>query len=769
MSVLVGHSWTRVEQQCAPFIRRRRGPRTPSLVQMEAVECGAAALGIMLRHYGRIEPLENLRVACGVSRDGANAARIVIAAHRYGLTGGGRSMDLADLIKLGHPVIIYWAFQHFMVVEGFRRHGRSLVVDVNDPATGPRTMRLTEFDEGFTGVVLDLQPGPDLEQGGREPRLLEQLRQRLGPTGRGLTLALFASMVLVVPGLVVPLLSRFYIDRAYTSSGWGAIAPMLVGLLLCGIATVVLVSVQLHYLRLVESRLGLTSTTRFMHHLLRLPMGFFLQRQPAELGRRVASNTQVSQLLTREVVVTVANLVLVLVYGVAMLRQDVLLAAISVAVALVNLVVLRLVMRQRVDAAAALQAREASLATTTLHTLSTIETVKASGTEHVAFTRWAGFMARVVSEGQRLGQPTALITVVPPLLATVNTALVVMIGGLRVADGVLSVGLLFAFQTLLGSFSRPLTQLTNQAGRLQAMGAQINRLRDAEDYLPDHSFAGIGQQHTRLTGHLAFERVEYAFSSGGEAWIRDLSFSLDPGMRVALVGASGSGKSTVGRLAAGLAAPSGGQVLVDGAGREEHSRQSLTASISYVDQHVTLFEGSVRQNVSLWDPAIPDDVIVAALADAEILDEVSQRAGGTNALVAEGGRNFSGGQRQRLELARALATQPTLLVLDEATSALDPVTEHAVMDNLRRRGCALLVIAHRLSTVRDADRILVLDHGRVVESGRHHELVEAGGLYANLISSGGTDRVAPPTPQPRHAAGSSTPVALHQHTEGASI
>lgn len=753
MALPTAQPMTRVEKQCAPLVGRRRGPRTPSLVQMEAVECGAAALGILLRHYGRVEPLEELRVACGVSRDGANAARIVTAAHRYGLTGGGQCMDLADLIKIGRPVIVYWAFQHFMVVEGFRRRARSLVVDVNDPATGPRTMRLTEFDEGFTGVVLDLQPGPELQKGGREPGILEQLRQRIGPTGRGLTLALFAGVVLVVPGLVVPLLSRFYIDRAYVTSGWGAIAPMLAGLLLCAVATLVLVTVQLRYLRLVESRLGLTSTTRFMHHLLRLPGAFFLQRQPAELGRRVSSNTQISQLLTREVVVTVANVVLVVVYGSAMLRDDLWLTVISVAVALINLLVLRLVMRQRVDAAAALQAREASLATTTLHTLSTIETVKASGTEHVAFTRWAGFMARVVSEGQRLGQPTALITVLPPLLATVNTALVVMIGGLRVADGVLSVGLLFAFQTLLTSFSRPLTQLTNQAGRLQAMGAQINRLRDAEDYRPDDSFAGTDKEHTRLTGHLTFDRVEYAFSTGGAAWIRDLSFSVEPGMRVALVGASGSGKSTVGRLAAGLTAPTGGRVLIDGVGRQECSRQALTASISYVDQHVTLFEGSVRQNVAMWDATIPDEVIVAALADAEILDDVSQRAGGANALVAEGGRNFSGGQRQRLELARALATQPTLLVLDEATSALDPVTEHAVMDNLRRRGCALLVIAHRLSTIRDADRILVLDRGQVVESGRHHELLAAQGMYAELIASGGSEQSAQARPaSPRGTA-----------------
>jgi NHLM bacteriocin system ABC transporter peptidase/ATP-binding protein len=728
----------RVEEECRGLApRRAKIRRTPTVIQMEAVECGAASLSILLSHYGRFVPLEELRVVCGISRDGSTAKNVMDAAHQYGLVGRGRRMELPPLLELDHPVIVFWAFQHFMVVNGFERRRGQTVVLINDPASGPRRMPLSEFDQGFTGIVLDLVPGEEFATGGAPPKISEMLLERTSRNGRGLALALLASIVLVIPGIVAPIFTQYYVDSVYGTPGVLAVLPLLLGLSVCAAGVFILTKVQTHYLRLVEGRSSLVSSGRFLFRLLRLPMGFYLQRRPAELGRRLSSNRQVAQTVTRDLVVTVVNLLLIFVYGAALVLQDAVLGALAIGVALVNLAVLRGVMRRRIDNATALEAEEGRLAVATLHTISAIETVKSSGTEHASFSRWSGSLAKAMTESQRLGVPTALMTVVPPMLATVNSGLVMLVGGLRVTDGAITVGVLFAFQALLATFTRPLTQLTNQAGTLQEMTAQLHRLRDAEKYELDPAFATEPEDSDGhvLSGSLRFTQVEFTFGPLLPPLVKDLDLSMEPGMRVALVGASGSGKSTIAKLAAGLLEPTAGQILFDGSARHEWSRQSMARSVAYVDQTTTLFDGTVRENICFWDNGVRDESVLRALRDAEIFDAISRRAGGVNAAVSEGGSNFSGGQRQRLELARALVCDPTLVVLDEATSALDTATERRVMDNLRRRGCALMIIAHRLSTVRDADVIMVVENGSVVEQGRHEDLMARRGVYYDLVQS----------------------------------
>jgi NHLM bacteriocin system ABC transporter peptidase/ATP-binding protein len=715
----------------------RRGRRsTPTVIQMEAVECGAATLAMILGYYGRFVPLEELRIACGVSRDGAKASSVVAVARSYGLIAQGFQMEAERLADVRKPAIIYWAFQHFMVLEGFsKRFGRTRVA-VNDPATGPRQIDWAEFDSGFTGIVLTFTPGPEFRTGGHRTGVAEALLARRQPTGRALLLVLIASLLLVVPGLVVPAFSKVFIDDILSGASPRYLIPLLIVMITTVAVAGGLTALQRHYMLRIETRIGLTSGARFVRHLLRLPVEFFLQRQPAELESRVSANNVVAEILSRDLATTMVNLMLVAFYAALLFYYDAMLAAIGVAMALLNVAVWRWVARARMDAVQATRNDRGKLSGTTFNTIRLIETIKATGAEPDAFARWAGYLAKVVTARQRTGIPTAIVTVVPPLIAMVNTGLILLIGGLQVTSGALSLGLLVAFQILLASLNAPITQLTNLGERLQDIMAELTRLHDVEKYPEDRSFTTPHLAiSSRLAGSLAFENVSFGYSPLAEPVVRDVSFTIAPGRHVAIVGHSGSGKSTVGKLAAGLYAPRSGQILLDGIPREQIPREVVAASVSYVSQDMYLFEDTVRNNLSLWDDTVSDDAIVQALRDAAIYDVISQRPGGIYSMVDEAGRNFSGGQRQRLELARALVSEPALVILDEATSALDPDTERRVVDSLRRRGSGCLIMAHRLSTVRAADQILVLHDGVPVERGRHPDLLALGGHYAALIAS----------------------------------
>ncbi|MGW0588526.1 NHLP family bacteriocin export ABC transporter peptidase/permease/ATPase subunit [Streptosporangium sp. NPDC002607] len=723
-----------------PRPRRKNRHRVPTVIQMESVECGAAALAMVLGHYGKHVPLEELRGRCGVSRDGSKASSMLAAARSYGMIAKGFQVEAELLRDQSGPVIIFWAFQHFIVVEGLvTRFGRTMVA-INDPSSGPRLMEWSEFDSGFTGIMLTFEPGPDFKPGGERAKLSKALLQWRLPSGRALPLVLLASALLLLPGIAGPAYYRVFIDRVLSGNSPDILPPLLIVMVFTAAATFVLTSVQQYYLLRLEIRVGLVGSARFFRHLLRLPIEFFLQRRPAEVAKRISTNDTVAEILSRDLALTVINMVLVAFYAALLVRYDVLLGVIGVGMAALNILVLRWVARARKDAVTALRTDRGNLTGTTFATLSMIETVKATGAEPDAFTRWAGFLAKVVSAQQRLGVPTAVLVVVPPLLATVNTGLMLLIGGLRVVEGVLSIGILISFQTLLAALSRPVTQLTNLGGRLQDLSADAKRIHDVERHPIARCFeraGGEAELGTRLEGRLELREVTFGYGPLSDPVIKNLSLSMTPGSRVAIVGGSGSGKSTLGRLLTGLYEPRAGRILLDGHPLDEIPRTVLASSMAYVDQDIVLFAGTVRDNLTLWDEAVPDEVVLDALRDAAVYDAVLARPGGINSFVREDGRNFSGGQRQRLELARALAAEPTLLILDEATSALDPETEYVIMDNLRRRGCACLLMAHRLSTIRDADEIIVLDRGEVAERGIHEELLAADGIYTRLFNTGG--------------------------------
>ncbi|MFF5431950.1 NHLP family bacteriocin export ABC transporter peptidase/permease/ATPase subunit [Streptomyces griseofuscus] len=731
---------TRGRRRAAPARRpvptsRTGTVRTPTVLQMEAVECGAAALAMILGHYGRHVPLEELRIACGVSRDGSRASNLLKAARSYGLTAKGMQMDLAALAEVRAPAILFWEFNHYVVYDGTGRRLGRRGVHINDPAKGRRFVPLEEFDGSFTGVVLVLEPGEDFTRGGRRPGVLGALPARLRGTAGTLPAAVLASLLLVAVGAAVPALSRTYIDTFLIGGQTSLLGVLFTSMAACVLLTLVLTWLQqanLLHGRIISSTL---SSARFLRHLLRLPVTFFAQRSPADLVQRLQSNDQVAETLARDLAAAGVDAIVVVLYAVLLYTYDPQLTFLGIGVALLNIVAMRLVVRLRATRTAKLRADTARLTNTAYTGLQLIETMKATGGEDGYFRKWAGQHAATLEEQQRLGVPSAWLGVVAPTLATFNSALILWIGGLRAVEGHISVGLLVAFQALVTRFTAPLTRLNGVAGRIQDFAADVARLKDVENFQADPLYArgGPGDETRRLRGHVELENVAFGYSPLDKPLLSGFDLTVGPGQQVALVGGSGSGKSTVSRLISGLYAPWEGVIRIDGRRLEDIPRGALAASVSFVDQEVFLFEGSVRDNVALWDPSIPDEAVVEALKDAALYEVVARRPGGIHGRVDQDGRNFSGGQRQRLEIARALVRRPSILVLDEVTSALDAQTELVVMDNLRRRGCACVVIAHRLSTVRDSDEIVVLQHGTVVERGPHEELVARGGAYAALV------------------------------------
>ncbi|MFF4896445.1 NHLP family bacteriocin export ABC transporter peptidase/permease/ATPase subunit [Streptomyces sp. NPDC001068] len=714
---------------------RGRTVRTPSVLQMEAVECGAASLAMVLGHFGRHVPLEELRIACGVSRDGSRASNLLKAARGYGLTAKGMQMDLAALADVQGPAILFWEFNHYVVFDGMgRRLGRRGVY-INDPAKGRRFVPMEEFDGGFTGVVLILEPGDGFERGGRRPGVLGAMPARLRGTAGTMPAAVLASLLLVVVGAAVPALSRQYIDMFLIGGQTSLLTVLFAAMATCVLLTLALTWLQqanLLHGRIVSSTL---SSARFLRHLLRLPVTFFSQRSPADLVQRLQSNDQVAETLARDLAAAGVDAVVVVLYAVLLYTYDAQLTFLGIGVALLNIVAMRFVVRLRATRTAKLRADTARLTNTSYTGLQLIETMKATGGEDGYFRKWAGQHASTLEEQQRLGVPSAWLGMVAPTLATLNSALILWIGGMRAVEGGISVGLLVAFQSLVTRFTAPLTRLNGVAGRIQDFAADVARLKDVENFQADPVYArpGAGDSTRRLHGHVELENITFGYSPLDKPLLTGFDLTVGPGRQVALVGGSGSGKSTVSRLISGLYAPWEGVIRIDGQRLEDIPRGALAASVSFVDQDVFLFEGSVRDNVALWDPSIPDEAVVEALRDAALYDVVARRPGGIHSRVEQDGRNFSGGQRQRLEIARALVRGPSILVLDEVTSALDAETELTVMENLRRRGCACVVIAHRLSTVRDSDEIVVLQHGTIVERGRHDALVAHGGAYAALV------------------------------------
>ncbi len=726
------------EAPASPKKPKHRRVKTPTILQMEAVECGAAALAMILAYYGKIVPLEELRIACGVSRDGSKASNIMKAARKYGLVAKGFKFELDDLYTQKFPVILFWNFNHFLVLEGFGGKGK---VFLKDPAQGPRVVTMEDVDASFSGVVLTFEPGPEFQKGGEKPSMGAALRRRLQGSEAALLFVFLCGVALVIPGLIVPTFARIFIDEYLVSNRSAILKSLLMGMAATAVIRMILTWLQDYYLLRLETKLALKTSSQFFHHVLRLPIAYFSQRYAGEIGGRVLINDKVAHLVSGKLATTALDCVLILFYAALMFVYDVTLTLVVMTVSALNIVAVKIVSRKRVDASRRLTQDRGKLMGTAMNGLKMIETLKATGGETEFFGRWSGYQAKALKADQTLGILGEAVGVVPPLVNTLTTTLVLLIGGLKVMNGQLTVGMLVAYQTLVGSFTRPLNSFVSFGGSLQELEADMNRLDDVLRYPQDSLYAREKEQEKddravlKLTGHVELRNVTFGYSPLEKPLIENFNLVIKPGQRVALVGMSGSGKSTVAKVVSGLYEPWEGEVLFDGVPRKKLSQRLISNSVGLVDQDIFLFSGTVRENISMWDSTIPTTTVSRACRDAEIHDVIEAREGGYGATVEEGGGNFSGGQRQRLEIARALSLGPTILLLDEATSALDPSTEATIDDALRRRGCTCIIIAHRLSTIRDADEIIMMDRGKIVQRGTHDEMKDVDGFYKFLISA----------------------------------
>lgn len=718
----------------------RRKVKTPVVLQMEAVECGAASLGMIFEYYGVYVPLERLRVECGVSRDGTKASNMVKAARRFGFEASGYKLELESLKDIDLPVIIFWDFNHFVVLEGIRGNK----VYINDPAVGRRQVTLEDFDESFTGVTLTFKPGPEFKKIGKKPNMLGSIKSRMEGTQKDILFMILAGLLMIVPGLVAPIFGRVFIDSILVHRMTGLLKPLLIAMIVTSLITNGLGFLQGQYMIRFEERLSASSYSKFLMKIFRLPAVFFTQRMPGEICQRIETNDAFATFFSKKFASLVLSLFSGTFYLILMFSYDWILSIVVIISNLVNFFALKIYGEKIQTGTFKNLIESGKLSGVTMNGFQLIESIKANGNENGFFQTWSGQQAKVLNNTQKLTMLSNKMSIVPSIVTSLVDLLILFLGVLRIIDGHLTIGMLMAFRTIEDGFSGPINEFLGLNTELQQCKAALKRLDDVVDYPAEERYADSEEDYLglqvfkpveKLSGKISVKNVNFGYSILEPPLIQDLNIEFKPGMRIALVGGSGSGKSTIAKLISSLYKPWSGEILFDGKMAKEIDKADFINSISIVDQDIFLFEGTVKDNITMWNDTIPESDYIQAAKDACIHDMIASRDGGYLGKVEEYGSNFSGGQRQRLEIARALASNPSILIMDEATSALDPITELEVDKNIRRRGCTCVIVAHRLSTIRDADKILVLDHGKVVQSGTHEELIKVKGLYQELIKT----------------------------------
>ena len=713
--------------------------RVPVVMQLEALECGAACLCMILAYYDKWIPLEQVRKDCGVSRDGSNAANIMMAAENYGLEVNAYRYEPEDLRSDGvFPCIIHWNFNHFVVCDGFRGNK----VYLNDPARGDYSVSLETFDESFTGICLQMVPGEKFEPSGSPKSTMSFIRERLAGARTALTFVLLSSVIGALIQIPNTGFSRVFLDRMLTGKEPSWYVPFLVGLGGLTVIQLVVAWIKAIYSLALMGKMAVTGSSSYMWKVLRLPMEFFSQRMAGDIQMRQNSNAQIASEVIDTIAPMAVNTVMMVFYLVVMIRYSWLLTLIGVISVLLQVLSANLISRKRINITRVMMRDNAKLASATTSAMEMIETIKASGAENGYFERWAGYQASVNTQNNRYQELNNYLGMIPQILTGLTNAAVLLLGIWLTIQGHFTAGMIMAFQGLLSSFMSPVFSLIGSSQRLQEMRTDIERIEDVMQYPDDVMLQKISdpsdmgeKEFAKLSGSLSMRHVTFGYSPLDDPLIEDFNLELQPGQRVAFVGTSGCGKSTLAKLISGLYQPWNGEILMDGIPLRDIDRDVFTSSLAVVDQDIILFEDTIANNIRMWNNSVEDYEMILAARDAQIHEDIMRREGGYQYQIIEGGRDFSGGQRQRLEIARVLAQDPTMIIMDEATSALDARTEYDVVRSIKDRGITCIVIAHRLSTIRDSDEIIVMEHGKVVERGTHDQLMALDGAYKKLVTS----------------------------------
>ena len=711
--------------------------KVPVVMQMEALECGAASLTMILAYYGKWIPLEQVRADCGVSRDGSNAKNVLKAARSYGLTAKGYRYEPDELKRCGKfPCIIHWNFNHFVVLDGFK--GNKAVL--NDPAKGTYSVPMETFDNSFTGICLMFEPSDSFEPGGKPKSMVAFAKEKMRGAGVAVAFTIITTVITSLIGIINPAFSRIFIDRLLTGQNPDWFMPFIWALTALSAVQIIIYFIEAIFEARISAKIDAVGSTTFMWKVLRMPMEFFSQRMAGDIQQRKGSNASIAETLVDTFAPLVIEACMMVFYLVVMIRYSLLLTLVGIASILINMFMSRIISKKRVNLTRVSMRDSGKLAGATVAGIEMIETIKASGAENGFFEKWAGYQASVNTQKVKFAKLNQYLGMIPSLVSTLTNTAVLIIGVYLTMEGSFTVGMVMAFQGFLGSFMSPAGQLISAGQTLQEMRAEMERIEDVMKYPTDVlceqvADGGEDTEYDKLSGNVEMRNVTFGYSRLGEPLIRDFNLTLRPGSRVAFVGTSGCGKSTLSKLISGLYQPWSGEILFDGKPMTKIDRSVFTGSLAVVDQDIILFEDTIANNIKMWDSSIEDFEMIMAARDAQLHEDIMQRDGGYNYKLTEGGKDFSGGQRQRIEIARVLAQDPTIIILDEATSALDAKTEYEVVKSIKDRGITCIVVAHRLSTIRDCDEIIVMDHGNVVERGTHDELYALGGFYTKLVTS----------------------------------
>ena len=709
--------------------------KVPVVMQMEALECGAASLTMILAYFGKWIPLEQVREDCGVSRDGSNAKNILLAARSYGLDAKAYRYDPERLKKVGKfPMIVHWEFNHFIVLDGFKKDK----VYVNDPARGTVVMSYEQFDEGYTGICLMFEPTDSFEPSGRPKSMIEFAKSRLKGAQGPVAFVSLTTFISSVCAIILSGFSRVFIDRILSGNDADWLVPFITGLSLLAVIQVISEWIKAIYTFKIDGKMAIVGNMNYMWKVLRLPMRFFSQRMAGDIQQRQMSNASISGTLVNTVSPLVLETLMLIFYLVVMVRYSPVLTLVGVISVMGQIWMSRIISDKRINITRVMMRDSGKLAAATVSGIEMIETIKASGAENGFFEKWSGYQASVNTQNIRFRKLDSYLGLIPPILTAFANNIVLILGVYLCMTGEFTIGMVMAFQGFLASFMQPAQKIIEAGQQIQELRTQMERIEDVMKYPTDVEYSDEETDDAdfdKLSGTVELKNITFGYSRLSPPLIENFSMKMSTGSRVAFVGPSGCGKSTLAKLISGLYEPWEGEILFDGKHINEIGRNVFTGSVAVVDQDITLFEDTIENNIKMWDNTIEDYEMMMAARDAQIHDDIMMREGGYRYRLSEGGRDFSGGQRQRIEIARVLAQDPTIIIMDEATSALDAKTEYDVVNAVKAREITCIIIAHRLSTIRDCDEIIVFDQGKVVERGTHEELMARGGAYTELVTS----------------------------------